>query len=473
MQIIRFGTDGVREHAGHWPIDIVGAQHIGMGVGQYLKEHFEQPKVLIGRDTRISGDMLSAALSSGLLSYGVDVVDAGVMTTAGVAYLTKARGFNMGVVISASHNPWTENGIKLVGHDGFKLKDEIEAKVETYINEARPSQIQQFGFLTRDDSLMDDYINYLIAPFDKGLFSQLKVVMDCSNGAASAIAPRCFEALGSQIQVINHRPTGMNINLKGGSEVVRAGRGELADCVVNEGAHMGMAFDGDADRAVFVSETGALVDGDYVLYIFGKYLQRTGQLPGNSIVTTEMANGGLGQSLEKEGIRTIFTKVGDKYVVREMLQHGYRVGGEQSGHIILLDETHTTGDGIYTALFLAQVLLETSISLSAAAAGMTKLPQVIASARVSHKPALDGIAGYQDEAARVRQELGADATINVRYSGTEPLLRVMIEGEPEQSLDAIAKQAIRLCRAVQAHTGDPDGAIDVKDCTTGASINLA
>ena len=475
---IRFGTDGVRESAGTWPIDINGAQHIGMGVGQYLKEHFDQPRVLIGRDTRISGDMLSAALSAGLLSYGVSVVDAGVITTAGVAYLTKKYPFNMGAVISASHNPWTENGIKLIGHDGFKLKDDIEKQVEAYINEARPSQIQEFGFLTYDPGLVEDYIQYLVAPFNPELFKGLKVVLDCSNGAASKIAPRCFSLLGSQVTAIDCEPTGMNINLNGGSEVVRAGQGELIGCVAKEGAHFGVAFDGDADRAVLISETGALVDGDHVLYMLAKYLKSKGHLDGNAVVTTEMANGGLGQSLEKEGIRTIYTKVGDKYVVREMVSNGYRLGGEQSGHIIILDEDHTTGDGIYTALYVAQMLLEKAaagapLSLDAETRGMAKLPQVIASARVSSKPDLNALGELQQQMDEITREMGERVMINTRYSGTEPLLRVMIQGDPEQSLKDIARMAIRLCRSVQAQTGDLNGSIDVKDCTTGARIDLA
>lgn len=477
-QTIRFGTDGVRESAGKWPIDIVGAQHIGMGVGQYLKEHYQQPKVLIGRDTRISGDMLSAALSAGLLSYGVDVVDAGVITTAAVAYLTKKYPFNMGVVISASHNPWTENGIKLIGHDGFKLNDAIEKGIEGYINEARPSDIKEFGFLTRDASLVEDYIQYLVAPFSKGLFKKLKVVLDCSNGAASNIAPRCFELLGSQVIASHCQPNGKNINLNGGSEVVRTGQGDLIARVIQEGAHFGVAFDGDADRAVFVSESGALIDGDYVLYMLGKYLKSKGQLTGNAVVTTDMANAGLGHGLEKEGIRTIYTQVGDKYVVREMISNGYRVGGEQSGHIIILDESHTTGDGIYTALYVAQILLEKAaqgapLSLDGAVLGMTKLPQVIASARISAKPDLDSVAAYRQEIEKISREMGDRVLINTRYSGTEPLLRVMIQGDPDQSLEEIAQMAIRLCRTVQAETGDASASIDVKDCTTGTRIDLA
>jgi phosphoglucosamine mutase len=282
--------------------------------------------------------------------------------------------------------------------------------------------------------------------------------------------------------VINDQPTGMNINYKGGSEVVRAGRGDLIPCVLRESANFGVAFDGDADRAVFVSEKGALVDGDYVLYILGKYLNSQGQLPGSSVVTTEMANAGLGTALEHEGIRTIYTKVGDKYVVREMVDHGYRVGGEQSGHIIILDEDHTTGDGIYTALYLSQVLLEMAqeqgtelgtVSLSKATEGLVKLPQVIASARVSGKPPLDQVVEYHQELARVEADLGEGGIINTRFSGTEPLLRVMIQGQPGHSLEEIANLAIRLCRSVQKHTGDLDGHIDVKDCTTGAEINLS
>ncbi len=481
MQTIRFGTDGVRESAGKWPIDIDGAQRIGLGVGKYLKEQGVlteaaggKPTVIIGRDTRISGDMLSSALSCGLLSYGVHVVDVGVIPTAGVAYLAKKHHFSMGVVISASHNPWTENGIKLLGSNGFKLSDDVESRVEEYINTAGPSGIQEFGFLSRNEGLVEDYIQYLIAPFSADTFKNLKVVMDCSNGAASAIAPRCYEALGSQVVVIHNQPTGMNINLNGGSEEVRAGRGDLIARVIKEKAHFGVAFDGDADRAVFVSEKGALIDGDFVLYAIGKYLRRTGQLPGDCVVTTDMANAGLEQALTKEGIRTVYTKVGDKYVVREMVQNGYRLGGEQSGHIIILDEEHTTGDGIYTALFLSQVLLDSpTISLSAETEGMIKLPQVIASARVSSKPNLEQVDAYRQELSRVLQELGDRVIVNTRYSGTEPLLRVMIQGGPHQSLEDIARLAIRLCRSVQFYTGDTQGSLDVKDCTTGAEINAS
>ena len=473
MQTIHFGTDGVRETAGIWPMDILGAQRIGMGVGRYLMENNSNPRVLIGRDTRISGDMLASAISAGLLSYGVDVVDAGVITTAGVATLTRKHGFNLGVVISASHNPWTENGVKLVGPDGFKFKDELEAKVEGYINEARPSEIQKFGTLTLDGNLVEDYVQYLIAPFDPALFSRLRLVIDCSNGAASAIAPRCFELLGATVHVMNNQPDGTNINNNAGSEVVRAGRSKLPQLIRETGAHFGAAFDGDADRAVFLDESGALVDGDHVLYLLGKHLNEKGHLSGGMIVTTEMANAGLEKALSPEGIQVKYTKVGDKYVVREMLEHGYRVGGEQSGHIIILDDDHTTGDGIYTALYVAQVLLQKpAVSLRAATQGMVKFPQVIASAKVTAKPKLDELAPFLQARDGVNEELEGKAVINTRYSGTEPLFRVMIQSETGHTMEDIARLAIRLCRAVQSATGDANAHIDVKDCTTGASIDV-
>lgn len=473
MQTIHFGTDGVRETAGKWPMDIQGAQRMGMGIGRYLRENDNHPRVLIGRDTRISGDMLASAISAGLLSYGVNVVDAGVITTAGVATLTRKHGFNLGVVISASHNPWTENGVKLVGPDGFKFKDELEAKVEGYINEALPSEIQDFGTLSVDTSLVEDYVQYLIAPFDRALFSRLCLVMDCSNGAASAIAPRCFELLGTTVHVVNNQPDGKNINNNAGSEVVRAGRSKLPQLIREQGAHFGAAFDGDADRAVFIDESGALVDGDHVLYMLGKHLHEKGELSGSMIVTTEMANAGLEKALTPDGIQVKYTKVGDKYVVREMRENGYKVGGEQSGHIIVLDDDHTTGDGIYTALYVAQVLLEKpQISLRAAAEGMAKFPQVIASAKVSAKPKLDDLGPFVQARDAVNEELEGKAVINTRYSGTEPLFRVMIQSETGHTMEDIARLAIRLCRAVQSATGDANAHIDVKDCTTGASIDV-
>jgi phosphoglucosamine mutase len=476
MQPVKFGTDGVRRTAGLFPIDIDGAQQIGLGVGRYLLGIKPKPAVIIGRDTRISGAMLASALSAALMACGIDVVDIGVLPTAGVAYLTHAKQLDLGIIISASHNPWTENGIKLVSASGFKLADADEEKVEAYINEGKPApgDVHEFGCLLHPESWVEDYIQYLIAPF-KGIdYSRLKVVVDCSNGASSAIAPRCFQLLGSQLTVLDAQPNGKNINNQCGSEYVREGKGKLIPTVLGSGAHLGVAFDGDADRAVFVDEKGRLVDGDHVIYILAKTFLAQGKLPGKTVVTTEMANSGLGKSLAELGIQTLYTKVGDKFVVNEMRANGYRVGGEQSGHILILDDDHTTGDGVYTALFLTSLLLQQGqFSLAAQADGLEKFPQVIASARVTQKIKLDQVDGFAAARDAVLAQMQGDATINVRYSGTEPLLRVMIQGSEGHALDEIANQAVQLCRLVQNASGDANGWLEVKDCATGLSLEVS
>lgn len=475
MQPVHFGTDGIRRTAGQFPIDIEGAQKVGLGVGRYLRGLRSHPAVVVGRDTRASGAMLASALSAGLMACGVDVADAGVIPTAGVAYLAHAKKMDLGIVISASHNPWTENGIKLINSDGFKLADADEETVERFINEGLPAPegIQEFGRLTHPEGWGEDYVQHLVAPFRGHDYARLKIVIDCSNGASSAFAPRCFALLGSQVTVLDNQPDGRNINNRCGSEYVREGKGRLIPTVIQNGAHLGVAFDGDADRAVFVDEQGRLVDGDHVIYILAKTFQAAGALPGSRVVTTEMANSGLGKSLAGLGIETLYTKVGDKFVVNEMRAKGYRVGGEQSGHILILDEEHTTGDGIYTALFLTSLLLEQpQVSLSAAAAGLEKFPQVIASARVSNKVRLEQIEGFGQEREAILRALRQDASINVRYSGTEPLLRVMIQGAAGHAMDEIAAHAVRLCRLVQTATGDAGGWLEVKDCATGLPIEI-
>ncbi len=475
MQLIEFGTDGVRGTAGEWPMDIAGASRIGLGVGRYLHETAKKPRVVIGRDTRLSCDMLFAALSAGLMAYGVDVVDAGMITTAAVAYLTRQHGFDIGIVISASHNPWTENGIKVIGPDGFKPPADLEATIQEHINLAAPDPaLKQYGRITRDESLLEDYVHFLVAPFQDDPFDRLHVVIDCANGAASNSAAHCFAMLGSKVTVLHDRPDGTNINVSSGSEVARESRGDLAPTVLRESAHLGVAFDGDADRAVFIDERGSLVDGDHVLYILGTHLDSLGKLHGKTVVTTQMANHGLTLALADAGIQTIHTKVGDKYVVRELRANNYRLGGEQSGHIIIYDDEHTTGDGIYTALFLCHVLLQQpTLSLSALASSLTKLPQVIASAQVASKPGLDSLDDFLTERAGVLDRLGEGTIINTRYSGTEPLFRVMIQGTADHSLNDITRQAIQLCRVVQSLTGDATGRLEVKDCTTGASIDIS
>lgn len=475
MEAIEFGTDGIRGRVGTWPMDPIGAMQIGQGVGAYLRHKTESPRVLIGRDTRLSGDALMAALASGLMSQGVTVVDVGVITTAGAAYLTSRYGMEAGIVISASHNPWTENGIKLIGPAGLKLSDDEEEIIEERIAQAIRGELESspFGRLEQHPEWQEAYIQHLIEPFDSLAFAGLRVALDCSNGAASHIAPACFARLGCRTIVMHAAPDGVNINQGCGSEVVRAGQSDLPHVARAASVQLAVAFDGDADRAILVDEAGNLIDGDHILYIIGTYLKGKGALRGNAVVTTQMANSGLDRALARHGINTVRTRVGDRYVMQEMLEKGYILGGEQSGHIVIYDETHTTGDGIYTALFLASVLVENGpTTLQELAAPVTKLPQVIASARVESKPPLDTLESFLRERDTVLQELGDEATVNVRYSGTEPLVRVMVEGTTAQSLEDVARQAVRLCRAVQKAVGGGDEDIDIKDCTTGASLDL-
>lgn len=476
MQRIKFGTDGVRGEAGTPPMDVASVVRIGRGVGKQLRAQCkEHPRVLIGRDTRRSGDMLASALATGLLAAGVDVADAGVIPTAGVAHLTRHYKMDLGAVISASHNPWQENGIKLIGADGFKLEDEAECSFEEAIAavEQDAAVSRAYGRLLEPRDWTGGYVRYLVSPFEPGSFAGLKVVLDCSNGAASRVAPECFARLGASITVLHASPDGQNINNQSGSEYLRSGRSELPAMVRAAGAHMGVAFDGDADRAIFVDEEGTLVDGDYVLFLLARRLQEQQRLGGGAVVTTTMANSGLEHALRNLGIPTRRTPVGDKYVLRDMLAGRHVLGGEQSGHIIIYDEDHTTGDGIYTALYVASVLAASGgRSFSELARGMEKLPQVIASARVPQKKELSELPGYTAARDRLQEILGDGATLNVRYSGTEPVVRVMIEaGRPHEVTD-LALYAFRLCRTVQEETGGATGEIEIKDCVTGQTLDV-
>lgn len=475
MTKIAFGTDGVRGKAGTWPIDAAGAAQIGHGIGLYVCRQTAQPTVLVGRDTRQSGEELAAALAQGLSIHNIQVVDVGVITTAGVAYLTKHLEMDAGVVISASHNPWVENGIKVIGPDGCKLSDEQEQALEQALSEPIDPQnkTQTEGHVQSAPHLVADYIDHLVGPFKDADLSGFTIALDCSNGAASAIAPQCFERLGCQIVVTHADPDGMNINHDCGSEVVREGRGELAGIVTAQQLRLGAAFDGDADRVVLIDETGHLVDGDHILYILATCFKGEDRLPGNVVVTTNMANRGLDAALAAQDIRVIRTPVGDKYVLRELQNNGYVLGGEQSGHILIYDEAHTTGDGIYTALLIASILAQAdSPPLSRLALPLQKYPQVIVSARVTSKPDLQTLPDFQRERQKISERLGPDVVINTRYSGTEPLFRVMIEGTLEHPLSNIAQCAVMLGRSVQSATDNPMGWIDVKDCTTGTSLSI-
>ena len=429
-----FGTDGVRGEAN---VELTPelAFKLGRFGGYVLSQHAtEAPKVLVGRDTRISGEMLEAALIAGLLSVGIHVYKLGVLATPAVAYLVKTEGASAGVMISASHNPALDNGIKFFGGDGFKLDDEKEAEIEALLDASedtlpRPSA-EGLGTVVDYPEGLRKYEAYLVSTGTA--LEGMKVALDTANGAASTSARQIFADLGAQITVIGETPDGLNINLNVGSTHPEA----LQELVKESQSAIGLAFDGDSDRLISVDENGEIVDGDKIMYIIGKYLSEKGQLAQNTIVTTVMSNLGFHKALDREGINKAVTAVGDRYVVEEMRKSGYNLGGEQSGHVILMDY-NTTGDGQLSAVQLTKIMQETGKSLSQLASEVTIYPQKLVNIRVENTmkdkamevPAIKAIIDKMEE------EMAGNGRILVRPSGTEPLLRVMAEAPTTEEVD--------------------------------------
>ena len=429
-----FGTDGVRGEAN---VELTPelAFKLGRFGGYVLSQHAtEAPKVLVGRDTRISGEMLEAALIAGLLSVGIHVYKLGVLATPAVAYLVKTEGASAGVMISASHNPALDNGIKFFGGDGFKLDDEKEAEIEALLDASedtlpRPSA-EGLGTVVDYPEGLRKYEAYLVSTGTP--LEGMKVALDTANGAASTSARQIFADLGAQITVIGETPDGLNINLNVGSTHPEA----LQELVKESQSAIGLAFDGDSDRLIAVDENGEIVDGDKIMYIIGKYLSEKGQLAQNTIVTTVMSNLGFHKALDREGINKAVTAVGDRYVVEEMRKSGYNLGGEQSGHVILMDY-NTTGDGQLSAVQLTKIMQETGKSLSQLASEVTIYPQKLVNIRVENTmkdkamevPAIKAIIDKMEE------EMAGNGRILVRPSGTEPLLRVMAEAPTTEEVD--------------------------------------
>ena len=429
-----FGTDGVRGEAN---VELTPelAFKLGRFGGYVLSQHAtEAPKVLVGRDTRISGEMLEAALIAGLLSVGIHVYKLGVLATPAVAYLVKTEGASAGVMISASHNPALDNGIKFFGGDGFKLDDEKEAEIEALLDASedtlpRPSA-EGLGTVVDYPEGLRKYEAYLVSTGTA--LEGMKVALDTANGAASTSARQIFADLDAQITVIGETPDGLNINLNVGSTHPEA----LQELVKESQSAIGLAFDGDSDRLIAVDENGEIVDGDKIMYIIGKYLSEKGQLAQNTIVTTVMSNLGFHKALDREGINKAVTAVGDRYVVEEMRKYGYNLGGEQSGHVILMDY-NTTGDGQLSAVQLTKIMQETGKSLSQLASEVTIYPQKLVNIRVENAmkekamevPAIKAIIDKMEE------EMAGNGRILVRPSGTEPLLRVMAEAPTTEEVD--------------------------------------
>ncbi len=429
-----FGTDGVRGEAN---VELTPelAFKLGRFGGYVLSQHeTEAPKVFVGRDTRISGKMLESALVAGLLSVGIHVYKLGVLATPAVAYLVKTEGASAGVMISASHNPALDNGIKFFGGDGFKLDDEKEAEIEALLDATedtlpRPSA-EGLGTLVDYPEGLRKYEGYLVSTGTP--LEGMKVALDTANGAASTSARQIFADLGAQITVIGETPDGLNINLNVGSTHPEA----LQEVVKESQSAIGLAFDGDSDRLIAVDENGDIVDGDKIMYIIGKYLSEKGQLAQNTIVTTVMSNLGFHKALESAGINKAVTAVGDRYVVEEMRKSGYNLGGEQSGHVILMDY-NTTGDGQLSAVQLTKIMKETGKSLSQLASEVTIYPQKLVNIRVENamKENAMEVPAIKTIIEKMEEEMAGNGRILVRPSGTEPLLRVMAEAPTTEEVN--------------------------------------
>jgi phosphoglucosamine mutase len=444
-----FGTDGIRGVAGEPPLDARTAYAVGAALGKWAIAGDHPGEVVIGMDTRESGPWLAAEVAGGLASHGVKTRFAGVTTTPGVAFLARNGPFAAGAMISASHNPYRDNGIKLIDHSGYKFPDEVEESLESEIfalleQNIRPAPIA----LDVDEGLDRTYIDRLAATLPASL-DGLAIVVDCANGSASKLAPALLERLGARVHAIGASPDGRNINRDCGSLHLDG----LRKVVLERGATLGVAFDGDADRALFVSHSGKIVDGDAILLIVSRFLLERGSLRGPNgepvVVATVMSNLGLERALGALGVRLIRTAVGDKYVLEEMLRLGAAVGGEQSGHVIFSDYA-TTGDGMLTALRVLEAMRAGGGDLDALTQDLRIYPQLLVNVRVKRKLPLDELPGVTDEIRAAEESFGSAGRVLVRFSGTEPLARVMVEGPDLERVEAFAH---RIASQIQSALG--------------------
>lgn len=442
-----FGTDGIRGTANVEPMTSETALRLGRAVAHVFKRGARRHKIIIGKDTRLSGYMLESALTSGICSMGVDVLLVGPMPTPGIAFLTRSMRADAGVVISASHNPFQDNGIKFFAETGFKLPDEVEREVERLvlddaIDHLRPTA-GAVGKAFRIDDALGRYNVFLKSTFPRHVtLDGLRVVIDCAHGAAYRVGPEVLEELGADVVAIGVEPDGENINRGCGALHPQS----LAEAVLAHRAHIGVALDGDADRVILVDEAGDVVDGDEVLAMVAMDRHRRGDLPKAGIVATVMSNVGLEVALREQGISLTRVQVGDRFVVEEMVRGGFVLGGEQSGHIVFL-EHGTTGDGLVTALAVLALMIESKKPLSALRRVMRKFPQSLVNVPVAERRDLEGIPEVERALARVRETLGARGRVFVRYSGTEPLVRILVEGEDLSQVRALAEDVATTVRA--------------------------
>jgi phosphoglucosamine mutase len=445
-----FGTDGIRGKAGHAPLVPETVARVGAALVKAMVAHDPSHKLryVIGRDTRESGTWIEDELARGLTSEGATVVSAGVVPTPAIAYLARTEGFDAGIVISASHNPYEDNGIKVFGGSGTKLSEHLESEVEKLVADTSWSVPP-----LREDAaarqaaakhhLSEHYLQHLQEIMKTaGALAGSKIVIDCANGATAPLAPALFRALGFDVEAIGVTPNGQNINLNCGSTHLDG----LAKAVVASGARLGVAFDGDGDRALFVDHLGHVVDGDAILLMGAIYLKDRGRLPGPAVVATVMSNIGLEIALRDRGIEMVRTAVGDKYVMEEMVKRGFALGGEQSGHVIFSDHLFT-GDGLATALNVLHIMADTGKELADLAAALVTYPQVLVNVRVKQKTDLKTVPAIADAMKKVEDRLAGNGRLLVRYSGTEPLLRIMLEGKDDGEITQWANDIADVVRA--------------------------
>lgn len=435
-----FGTDGIRGHAGEFPLDDRSVFALGASLARQLSERLgRNARIVTGRDTRESGPQIEAAFHAGASSAGAECLSSDVLTTPGVAYITHKFDFDSGVVVSASHNPYQDNGIKIFLPSGKKIEAAVERAIEADIYAAcevgGESAYTQAGSLRSDERFRVDYLQHLIDEVDRLDLAGKRIVVDCANGAASMLAPELFERLGAYVIAINNQPDGRNINEGCGSLHLEG----LQEAIHENLADAGVAFDGDADRALFVDENGDIVDGDATLWVMARFLNEHGKLANSTVVATVMSNIGLEMALESIDVRLDRTNVGDKYVLEELLKTGSAIGGEQSGHIIL-PEISLVGDGMMTALMLLKAVTERDMTLSQAVAGFTKYPQILVNVKVGEKRPFDEVPEIAAAAAELENELDGNGRLLLRYSGTENLARVMIEGKDQTAIEAQANR---------------------------------
>jgi phosphoglucosamine mutase len=444
-----FGTDGIRAVAGETPLDATTIFAVGLALGHSLRNMAAEPKVILGRDTRESGPWIAATLAAGLRQTGARVESAGVITTPAVAFLARTHGFQAGVVISASHNPWRDNGIKLFGADGFKLADAVELAMEDEIlhHAARIAAPDPASLPPVEDNpaFQADYIQFLIDCVPGLSLAGLRMVADCANGAAAAVAPELFRRLGGHVTLLNIAPDGRNINDQCGALHPAC----VATETKNRGADLGLTFDGDADRCMLAGTRLNIVNGDAILLMAARDLKVRGLLTGDLVVATTMSNMGLEAALKRSGIRMLRASVGDRYVLEQMQKHNAALGGEQSGHI-LLPHLATTGDGLLTALVVLDLIARSGKSIDELTADLKVFPQVIVNVKVREKKPLESIPAVAAAIRTAEEELKDSGRVVIRYSGTEPLARVMIEAENE---DAMRLHANAIAGAIRAELG--------------------